>query len=109
MVRALDPLDMRPDRGMLLGEEFGEEVLLLRRTDDENGAGVRDRPGDILEERLVVLDPVARALHPRMEVADDVIADHRPVGFVDVEVEDPRLLVVDPDDGVKMMGHGGLP
>ena len=108
MVSALDRLDMGPDRGMLLGEKPGEEVLLLRGPDDENGAGVRDRLGDILEERLVLLDPVARALHPRMEVADDVIADHGLVRLVDIEVENPRLLVIDPDDGVKMMGHEGL-
>ena len=62
MVRLLHPLDMRPDRGMLLGEEFGEQVLLLRRADDEDRAGVGDRLGDILEERLVLLDPVAGAL-----------------------------------------------
>ena len=61
MVRLLHPLDMRPDRGMLLGEEFGEHVLLLRRADDEDRAGVGDRLGDILEERLVLLDPVAGA------------------------------------------------
>ena len=52
MVSALDPLDMGPDRGMLLGEKFGEEVLLLRRADDEDRAGVGDRLGDILEEGL---------------------------------------------------------
>jgi len=43
MVRFLNALDMRPDRGMLLAKEFGEEVFLLRRTDDEDGAGVGDR------------------------------------------------------------------
>ena len=92
---------------MLLGEEFGEKILLLRRADDEDGAGVRDRLGDILEERLVLLDPVTRALLSGMKVANDVIADHRPVRVVDVEVEDARLFVVDPYDRVKV-GHGEL-
>ena len=27
------------------------------------------------------------------------------VRLVDAEVEDPRLFVVDPDDGVEMIGH----
>ena len=52
MVRLLHALDMRPDRGMLLGQIFGEEVLLLRGADDEDGAGVGDRFRDFLEERL---------------------------------------------------------
>ena len=109
MIRGLHALDMRADRGMLVGEEFGEKVLLLRRADDENGARVGDGLGDILEERLVLLDPVARALLPGMEVANHVVAHHCPVRLVDIEVEDARLFVIDPDDGVKMMGHGELP
>ena len=62
MIRCLNALDMRPDRGTLLGEEFGEKVLLLRRANRQDGAGVGDRLGDILEERLVLLDPVAGPL-----------------------------------------------
>src|SRR5271154_652548 len=105
MVRFLDPLDMGPDRRVLLGEEFGEEILLLRRTDDEDGAGVRDRLSNILEERLVLLDSVARAFLARMEVANDMVSHHRPVRLVHVEMENARLLVVDPHDGMKMLGH----
>jgi hypothetical protein len=104
MVRFLHSLDMGADRGMLLGEEPREEVLLLHRADDEDGAGVRDPLSDILEERLVLLHSMTGALLPRVEVANDVIADQSPVRLVDVEVEDARLLVVDPDDRVKM-GH----
>ena len=66
-------------------------MLLLRRADDEDGAGVRDRLGDILEERLVLLDPVSGPLLAVMDVADDVIGpDHRLVRLVDVEVENTR-------------------
>ena len=100
MVRLLHALDMRPDRGMLLGEEFGEHVLLLRRADDEDGAGVRDRLGDILEERFVLLDPVASARLAGMKVANDMIPDDRPVRLLDIEVENARPFVIDPDDGV---------
>ena len=107
MVRFLHSLDMGADRGMLLGEEPREEVLLLHRADDEDGAGVRDPLSDILEERLVLLDPMAAVRRPRMEVTNDMIADGRPVRLLDVEVEDARPLVVDPDDRVKM-GHGVL-
>jgi hypothetical protein len=103
MVGAFDPLDMGPDRRMLLGEEPGEEVLLLRGTDDQDGAGVRDRARDILEERLVLLDPVSPALIPRMKITNDVIPDQCPVRLLDIEVDDARLLVVDPDDCVKMV------
>ena len=42
-----------------------------------------------------------------MKVANDMIPDHRPVRLLDIEVEDARLLVIDPDDGVKMIGHSG--
>src|ERR1700722_12240854 len=52
IVRFLHALDMRPDCGMLLGQEFGEKVLLLRRANNENRAGVGDCLRDILEERL---------------------------------------------------------
>ena len=44
-----------------------------------------------------------------MKVAHDVIAHHGPVRLVGVEVEDARLFVIDPDDGVIMIGHGGAP
>ena len=91
---------------MLLGQELGEKVLLLRGADDKDGAGVGDRLGDILEERLVLLDPVAGPRLPGMKVANHMIADHRPVRLVDIEMENARLLVIDPDDGVKMLGHG---
>ena len=59
MIRLLHALDMGADRGMLLGQEFGEEVLLLRRPDDKDRAGAGDRLRHILEERLVLLDPLA--------------------------------------------------
>jgi hypothetical protein len=62
MIRFLHALHMGADRGMSLGEEFGEKVLLLRRADNKDGAGVGDRLRDILEEWLVLLDPVAGAL-----------------------------------------------
>ena len=110
MVRFLHPLDMRPDRAMLLGQELGEKVLLLRRADDEDGAGVSDRFRDILEERLVLLDPVAGALlMGGVNVANDVVVDHRVRRLFDVEVKNARPLVIDPDDGVIMIGHCGLP
>src|SRR6516225_393975 len=57
VVGFLDPLDMGAYPGMLFGQESGEVVLLLRRADDQDRACVRDRLGDILEERLVLLDP----------------------------------------------------
>ena len=44
-----------------------------------------------------------------VKVANDMIPDHRPVRFLDVEVEDARPFVIDPDDGVIMTGHGGAP
>ena len=93
---------------MLLAKELGEKVLLLRRADNENGAGVGDRLGDILEERLVLLDPVTGALLPGMNIANDVIPDHRLVRLLDVEVEDAGLFVIDPYDRVKMVGHRNL-
>jgi hypothetical protein len=105
MVRFLDALDMRADRGVLLAEEFGEEVLLLRRADDEDGARIGDGLRDILEERLVLLDPFASALVSGMKVANDMIVNDRPVGIVDIEMENARPLVIDPNDGVVMIGH----
>ena len=94
---------------MLLGQEFGEQVLLLRRADDEDGAGVGDRLRDILEERLVLLDPVAGSRLARMKVANDMIADHRLVRLVDIEVENARPFVIDPDDSVIVIRHRGAP
>ena len=41
-----------------------------------------------------------------MNVANDVILDHCPVGLFDVEVENARLFVIDPDDGM-IIRHGG--
>ena len=64
---------------------------------------VRDRRGDILEERLVLLDPMTGAGLSHVEVARHMVADHSPVRLVDVEVKNARLLAVDPDDRVKMM------
>jgi hypothetical protein len=43
-----------------------------------------------------------------MNVANDVILDHCSVGLFDVEVENARLFVIDPNDGVIMSGHCGL-
>ena len=57
---------------------------------------------DILEERLVLLDPFAVARLPGVKVANDVIPDHRPVRLLDIEVENAGLSVIDPYDGVKM-------
>jgi hypothetical protein len=96
---------MGADRGVLLAEEFGEEVLLLRRADDEDGAGVGDRLRDILEERLVLLDPIPGVLVSRMKVANDMIANDSPIGVVDIEMENARPLVINPDDGVVVIGH----
>jgi 23S rRNA pseudouridine955/2504/2580 synthase len=93
---------------MLLAKEFGEKILLLRRADDEDGACVGDRLGDLLEERLVLLDPVTRDFLAGMKVTNHMVADNRLVGVIDVEVEDPRLFVVDPYDRMKMLGHGDL-
>jgi hypothetical protein len=73
-----------------------------------DGAGVGDRLRDILEEWLVLLDPVAGALLPRMKVANDVIPDQCPVRLFDIEVKNARPFVIDPDDGVVMIGHCGL-
>ena len=44
-------------------------------------------------------------LFARMKVAHDMITNDRPVGLVDIEMENARLLVIDPDDGVIMIGH----
>ena len=43
-----------------------------------------------------------------VKVANDVIPDHSPVRLFDVEVENARPFVIDPDDGVIMIGHCGL-
>ena len=75
---------------MLLGEEFGVEILLLRRADNEDRASVGDCFGDIFEERLVLLNPVPCALLRGMDVANNVVADYCPVRFVDIEVENAR-------------------
>jgi hypothetical protein len=109
MIRFLHALDMRSDRAMFLGQELGEQVLLLRRANNEDRAGVGDRLRDILEEWLVLSDPVTGQLLPGMKVANDVIPDRRLVRLFDVEVDDTRPLVIDPDDGVIMIGHCGLP
>src|SRR5271170_2619237 len=61
MICFLHALDMRPDRAMLLGQELGEQVLLLRRANNDNRPGVGDCLRDILEERLVLFDPLAGA------------------------------------------------
>ncbi len=106
MVRFLHALDTRPDGGMLLGKELGEKVLLLRGADDKDGAGVSDCLGDILEERLVLLDPVAGPRLPGMKVANHMIVDHPLVRLFDIEMENARLLVIDPNDRVKMLSHG---
>ena len=44
-----------------------------------------------------------------MKVANDMIADHGPVRLLDIEVEDARLFVIDPDDGVIVIRHRGSP
>jgi hypothetical protein len=44
-----------------------------------------------------------------VKVADDMIADHRPVRLLNIELEDARALVIDPDDGVIMIDHRALP
>src|SRR5271166_4877072 len=106
MVGRLDPLDMRPDRRMALGEEFCEFVLLARRPDDEDRARVGDRLGDRLEEGVVLRDAMAGALLPMMDVADRVVgADDGLVRLLDVEMENPRPAVVDPDDRMEMTRH----
>ena len=109
MVSLFHALDMRADRGMFLGQEFGEKVLLLRRADDEDGAGVGDRLRHILEERLVLLDPLAVPGLAGVKIADHVVADDRPVRLLNIEMENSRALVIDPDDGVIMVGHQGPP
>jgi hypothetical protein len=43
-----------------------------------------------------------------MEVANDVIPDQCPVRLFDTEVKNARPFVIDPDDGVVMIGHCGL-
>ena len=75
---------------MFLGQEFGEKVLLLRRADDEDGAGVGDRLRHILEERLVLLDPLAVPRLAGVKIADHVVADDCPVRLVDIEMENSR-------------------
>jgi len=92
----------------MLGQEFGEHVFLLGRADDEDGAGVADGLGDILEERLVLLNPVARPLLSGVNVANNMVPDHRSVRLLDVEVKYARPFVIDPDHSVIMMGHCAL-
>jgi hypothetical protein len=108
VVRFLDPLDMHTDSGMFLGEEFGEKVLLLRRPDDEDGAGLGDCLRDIREEWLVLLDPVTGPLLMGMKLANNGIPDDCPVRLFDAEVKNARPFVIDPDDSVVMIGHCGL-
>jgi 23S rRNA pseudouridine955/2504/2580 synthase len=48
---------------------------------------------------------VARLLFPLMDVANDVIADHGPVSLVGLEWKMRAFPMVDPYDGVEMMGH----
>ena len=43
-----------------------------------------------------------------MNVANDVVPDQCPVRLVDVEVDNARPSMIDPDDGVIMIGHGYL-
>ena len=38
-----------------------------------------------------------------------MIPDHRLVRLVDIEMEDTRLLVIDPDDRMEMTGHHVAP
>jgi tetratricopeptide (TPR) repeat protein len=52
---------------------------------------------------------VAGALLVGVNVANDVIPDQCPVGLFDVEVKNARPLVIDPDDGVIMLGHLDIP
>src|SRR5271165_7371230 len=106
MVGRLDPLDMRPDRRMALGEEFCEFALFRRRSDDQDRACVGDRLGDVLEEGLVLGDPMTRSLLAVMDVADSMVrADDSLVRLLDVEMENPRPAVVDPDDRMEMTRH----
>ncbi len=91
---------------MPVGDEFGELVLFASRADNENRAGVGDRLRRLFEKRAVFGDPMAGALLAVVNVPDRVIrADDGLVGFLDVEVKDARLFVIDPHDGVKMPGH----
>jgi 23S rRNA pseudouridine955/2504/2580 synthase len=109
MVAGFDPFDMRLDCRMLLRDEFGELVLLFARAENKDRAGVSNRLGDGLEVLAVLRYPVSRALLATMDVADRVIRpDDSLVRLIDAEVENARLLVVDPNDRVKMMGHCDL-
>ena len=61
---------------------------------------------DVLEKPAVLGYSVSRALRAVMNVPDRVIgADDGLVRLFDVEMKDARFRVIDPHDGMKMMGH----
>ena len=66
----LHTFDVGFDRRVFRGEEFCERVLLVRRPNNQDRAGVGDRACHHLEEIPVLGDPVAGALLPVRDVAD---------------------------------------
>src|ERR1700722_17571493 len=107
VIRRLDPLDLDHHLRMRMLDVLDEFVFLARWSDDEDGAGVGDRPGDFLK-KILVLRRVAAADDVRLvvEVAHRILwAHHQLVHVSRVEAKYARLPVVDPDDGVIMALH----
>ena len=89
---------------------LGELAPLLSGADDKDRAGIRNRLRYVLEKTAVLGYSVSRAFGAVMNVPDRVIrADDGLVRLFDVEVKDARFRVIDPHDGMKMMGHCDLP
>lgn len=104
MIRILDGDDGAPQRRMLVAQILRELLFGLRGTDHQNLMHTVERVRDLIEEmrigrRLVTSMRALAAMHPLMLVAG---MDYGAGLFGGSELPGGRLLMIDPDDCMKM-------
>ena len=108
MIDRLDPHHPLLQQGLVHVQVPEELELRCRRPDDEDLPGVAELCRDVVEEAVRVVGMIVLG-RPTLGVAMDVTerrADHRLVEACGVDVENARLVAVDPHGCLAMGGHG---
>jgi hypothetical protein len=84
--------------------------LGVRRAGDEHRPCVGDGGGDLMEKVLIFGDmPATQRVCLVMDMVGRIVgAENQPIDLRRIEMEDSRLMMIDPDNGMIMARHGRL-
>jgi hypothetical protein len=108
MIKRLDRRYARHELRVLVFDMLRKLMLGVRWPGDQNLAGSRQGSNNFMEECLILRGVTAAdGVRLMVDVPRRMLRmHHNPIGLIHVEVKYTRFVVINPDNRMKVLGHG---